>query len=236
MDANPDWISIKKLYAEILGWEEILSDPALVQEIENIDKELDKDLSIFGDFITFLPKSKDIFNAFNLCPFNNIKVCVIGMDPYVNIGEAHGLAFSVPKGVKFPPSLKNIFKEMSDDIPGFVIPESGDLTYLAKQGVLLLNTALTVRHKKTESHWHIWKNFTDRVIELISEKSKNSIVFMLWGNHAKQKEKLIDKRHYVLKANHPSPLSANRGGWFGCKHFSKVNEILEKNGLEKIKY
>ena len=179
------------------------------------------------------PSGKEIFNAFNCTPFEKVKVVILGQDPYHGKGQAHGLSFSVPFGIKPPPSLKNIFKELKADLD-IPIAESGNLTSWAKQGVLLLNTTLTVRAKQAGSHQNKgWENFTDAVISSLSE-NKEDLVFLLWGRFAQNKASLIDsKKHYILTAAHPSPFSAY-GGFFGCKHFSKTNEILNKNGLETI--
>ena len=181
------------------------------------------------------PPSQLIFNAFNLTPFNKVKVVILGQDPYHNIGQAHGLAFSVPNGIMPPPSLKNIFKELQSDI-GMPIPTNGNLESWAREGVLLLNSCLTVRANNPASHQGIgWQRFTDAAINALSEK-KEHIVFLLWGNYAIAKEKLIDTRkHLVLKTVHPSPLSANRG-FFGCRHFSQTNIYLSSNGISPIKW
>ena len=179
------------------------------------------------------PPGKLIFNAFDLTPFPEVKVVLLGQDPYHNVGQAHGLCFSVPDGVAHPKSLINIFKELHDDL-GFAVPQSGNLEKWAKQGVLLLNATLTVRAHEAGSHQHQgWELFTDAVIRTLSEK-QSGIVFLLWGNYAQAKESLIDtSKHFVLKTVHPSPLSASRG-FFGCKHFSKTNEILLQNGKAAI--
>lgn len=181
------------------------------------------------------PPSQLIFNAFNLTPFDKVKVVILGQDPYHNIGQAHGLAFSVPNGIMPPPSLKNIFKELQSDI-GMPIPTNGNLESWAREGVLLLNSCLTVRANNPASHQGIgWQRFTDAAIKALSEK-KEHIVFLLWGNYAIAKEKLIDTRkHLVLKTVHPSPLSANRG-FFGCRHFSQTNTYLSSNGISPIKW
>lgn len=181
------------------------------------------------------PPSQLIFNAFNLTPFDKVKVVILGQDPYHNVGQAHGLAFSVPNGIMPPPSLKNIFKELQSDI-GMPIPTNGNLESWAREGVLLLNSCLTVRANNPTSHQGIgWQRFTDAAINALSEK-KEHIVFLLWGNYAIAKEKLIDTRkHLVLKTVHPSPLSANRG-FFGCKHFSQTNTYLSSNGISPIKW
>ncbi len=181
------------------------------------------------------PPSQLIFNAFNLTPFDKVKVVILGQDPYHNVGQAHGLAFSVPNGIMPPPSLKNIFKELQSDI-GMPIPTNGNLESWAREGVLLLNSCLTVRANNPASHQGIgWQRFTDAAIKALSEK-KEHIVFLLWGNYAIAKEKLIDTRkHLVLKTVHPSPLSANRG-FFGCRHFSQTNTYLSSNGISPIKW
>ncbi len=184
---------------------------------------------------TIFPPGSQIFNAFNFTPFDKVKVVILGQDPYHGPGQAHGLCFSVPEGIAKPPSLKNIFKEINADL-GLPVPTSGNLTNWAKQGVLLLNATLTVRAEQAGSHQRKgWEIFTDAVIKKLSDK-KSNLIFLLWGNYAIEKEKLIDtSKHYVLKAVHPSPLSASRG-WFGCKHFSKTNEFLRKHGLDEINW
>lgn len=181
------------------------------------------------------PPGPLIFNAFNSTPFDEVKVVIIGQDPYHGPGQAHGLSFSVPDGVPQPPSLKNIFKEIRDDL-GIPIPDGGNLEPWAKQGVLLLNATLTVRARTAGSHQHKgWEQFTDAVIRKISGL-RSGIVFMLWGRYAQQKEVLIDgSKHHVLKAAHPSPFSADRG-FFGCRHFSRANELLRREGREEIKW
>ena len=179
------------------------------------------------------PPGSLMFSAFNLTPLNKVKVIILGQDPYHGTKQAHGLCFSVPVGVKNPPSLKNIFKELSDDL-GIEPSESGNLESWAKQGVLLLNATLSVRANQAGSHQNRgWETFTDSVISTLSEK-KSGLIFILWGNYAKAKEKLIDTdKHYILKAAHPSPFSAY-SGFFGCKHFSKTNEILKNSGFPEI--
>ena len=183
---------------------------------------------------TCFPPGKQIFNAFNHCHFNDVKVVIIGQDPYHNYKQANGLCFSVNDGVKHPPSLINIFKEVENDV-GNKYPKSGNLIRWADQGVLLLNATLTVRAHQAGSHQKKgWEIFTDSVIKSISDNKEN-IVFLLWGGYAKKKANLIDKKkHYVLMCGHPSPLSANRGYWFGNKHFSKANEILNLLSEKKI--
>ena len=183
--------------------------------------------------VTIYPPGPEIFNAFNLTPFDHVKAVILGQDPYHGKGQAHGLCFSVKNGVKPPPSLVNIYKELHNDI-GFEIPDSGNLTRWTRQGVLLLNAILTVRAGQPASHRNIgWENFTDAAIRAISEKREH-VVFLLWGKFAQNKDHLIDSsKHLVLKAAHPSPYSANNG-FFGCRHFSKTNSYLSKNGKEPI--
>ena len=178
------------------------------------------------------PEGSLIFNAFNLTPLDKVKVVILGQDPYHGFGQAHGLCFSVPTGVKAPPSLVNIFKEIRDDV-GIPIPSTGNLTFWAQQGVLLLNATLTVRENQAGSHQKKgWEIFTDTVIKKLSD-NKSGLVFLLWGNYAKNKIDLIDaNKHHILTAPHPSPLA--RGGFFNCKHFSKTNEFLKQQGQEPI--
>ena len=181
------------------------------------------------------PEPKDIFNAFNSTSFNQVKVVIVGQDPYHGDGQAHGLSFSVNKGVDIPPSLKNIFKEIEDDL-GLVPKNSGSLQHWADQGVLLINTVLTVEKGKPHSHKGIgWEEFTNTAIKKLSEK-RHGLVFLLWGNSAQEKEKLIDlDRHLVLKSVHPSPLSAYNG-FFGCKHFSQTNNYLDSINKSPIEW
>jgi uracil-DNA glycosylase len=183
---------------------------------------------------TILPKSEEVFNAFNHTPFDRVKIVIIGQDPYHGIGQAHGLSFSVRKGIAIPPSLQNIYKELVNDISGFAYPPHGELTQWADQGVLLLNATLTVRASQAGSHQHKgWEQFTDKAISVLSEY-RSGLIFMLWGRFAQNKSSLIDAtKHIVLKAAHPSPFSAYNG-FFGCKHFSQANAILVKQGQEAI--
>jgi uracil-DNA glycosylase len=178
------------------------------------------------------PPGNLIFNAFNLTPFDEVKVVILGQDPYHGLGQAHGLCFSVPDGVKAPPSLVNIFKEINSDV-GIPVPQTGNLTRWGEQGVLLLNATLTVRENQAGSHQNKgWETFTDAVIKTLSDQKEN-LVFLLWGNYAKNKTVLIDhNKHLVLTAPHPSPLA--RGGFFNCKHFSKTNEYLKQHGKTPI--
>lgn len=180
------------------------------------------------------PPGKLVFNAFNLCPFDRVKVVILGQDPYHEQGQAMGLSFSVPEGIMLPPSLQNIYKEIQNDL-GKPIPASGDLTRWAKQGVLLLNATLTVRAHIANSHQTLgWANFTDAAIEALNAHRKH-VVFMLWGGFARSKKRLIDaNRHCIIESVHPSPLSANRGGWFGQHQFSRCNAYLKQQGLDEI--
>lgn len=179
------------------------------------------------------PPGSKIFNAFNLTPFDKVKVVILGQDPYHNPGQAEGLSFSVPEGIQPPPSLINIYKEIEDDLGVTIDKSSGSLKGWAEQGVFLLNAILTVRAGQAASHSGIgWQTFTDAVIKALNDR-RQGIIFLLWGNFARSKKELIDPgRHYVLEAAHPSPLA--RGAFFGCRHFSKTNEILIKNGLAPI--
>ena len=183
---------------------------------------------------TCYPPGSLIFNAFNLCPFDQVKVVIIGQDPYHEPGQAHGLSFSVQDGIAFPPSLQNIFKEIHDDL-GTPIPTSGNLTRWAEQGVLLLNATLTVRAHQANSHASLgWQQFTDAAIRALAAQRQH-LVYMLWGGYARSKAYMIDKQHnLVLESVHPSPLSANRGGWFGQHQFSRCNQYLQENGLSPI--
>ena len=184
---------------------------------------------------TIFPPARQIFNAFDSCPLDDVRVVILGQDPYHGVGQAHGLCFSVNDGVAFPPSLLNICKEMADDM-GKPMPASGNLQYLANQGVLLLNATLTVRSGMAGSHQGKgWETFTDAVIKAISD-SKQNVVFLLWGAYAGGKSKFIDAtKHLILKAPHPSPLSSYRG-FFGCKHFSQANTYLQQHGLIPIRW
>lgn len=215
-------MGIKSLSTE---WNELLKE-----EYEKpYFKELSEKVNHAYQTSRVFPPAKLVFNAFMLCPLDTIKAVIIGQDPYHGVGQAHGLSFSVPDGIRQPPSLQNIFKELESDISGFKAPNSGNLEAWAKQGVLLLNALLTVQEGQAGSHKSFgWEKFTDAVIQHISHK-KQHIVFMLWGNYAVSKKELIDAdKHLVLTAAHPSPLA--RGAFFGSKHFSKANNyLIEKN-------
>lgn len=215
---------------------------------EEFDKEYFHKLSVFvhdeyRQFVCY-PPGKEIFNAFNLCPLDNVKVVILGQDPYHGPGQAEGLCFSVKTGIPLPPSLVNIFKEVKADtgsIPAIITDEMGKKMYdgslrrWASQGVFLLNATLTVREHLAGSHQrHGWETFTDAVIKKISDQ-KDHVVFILWGGYARSKASLIDRsKHLVLESVHPSPLSANRGGWFGNRHFSTCNAWLQQQGLTPI--
>ncbi|MBS4014550.1 MAG: uracil-DNA glycosylase [Bacteroidetes bacterium] len=213
------------------GWKKILE--------EEFESDYFKKLKLFlieeKKTHTIYPPGSLIFNAFNHTPFNKVKVIILGQDPYHGPGQAHGLCFSVNHGIPQPPSLKNIFKEIKNDL-GIIPPKHGNLESWANQGVLLLNATLTVRANNAGSHQKKgWETFTDKVITKLSE-NKVGLVFLLWGNYAQAKAELIDQtKHHILKSVHPSPLSASRG-FLGCKHFSKTNELLKQQGKEEIKW
>src|SRR5688572_12868300 len=212
------------------GWKDLLKDEFNKSYFQDISKHL-KTEKAQGK--TIYPLGGNIFNAFNLTPPSNVKVVIIGQDPYHGAHQAHGLCFSVQPGVQAPPSLVNIFKELKDDI-GINIPAHGDLTKWAEQGVFLLNASLTVRAGEPMSHAKIgWSLFTDAVIKKISDQKKH-VVFMLWGKFAQEKRVLIDEsKHLILRSVHPSPLSAH-AGFFGCKHFSKANQYLVSKGIDPV--
>ena len=212
------------------SWKEVLKDEWNKPYFQQITAHLKTERATGA---TIYPPGQLIFNAFNTTPFNDVKVVLLGQDPYHGKGQAMGLSFSVPDGVRPPPSLENIFKELHTDI-GMPIPKSGNLTKWAQQGVFLLNAILTVRAKEPASHQKTgWQEFTNKVIHVISDK-KEGVIFMLWGKFAQDKQVLIDEtKHFVLKAAHPSPYSADKG-FFGCKHFSKANDLLMKQSKEAI--
>lgn len=213
------------------SWQKILSDEFKKSYFLQLEKEV---IEEYQNTICYPPKEL-IFAAFNYCSVANLKVVIIGQDPYHGVGEANGLCFSVNDGVKIPPSLRNIFRELNDDLGVLFMPTSGNLERWARQGVLLLNASLTVRKDKPNSHKHLqWNIFTDAVIEIISNDKQN-IVFLLWGSFAQKKGLKIDRnKHLVLECGHPSPMSANQGKWFGNKHFSKTNAYLAEKGISEI--
>jgi uracil-DNA glycosylase len=214
------------------SWSPLLKDEFEKPYFKNLTEFVKKEYASN----TCYPKGDQIFNAFNLCSFNDLRVVIIGQDPYHGEGQAHGLCFSVPEGFSHPPSLINIFKEIETDLH-IAYPKSGNLERWAKQGVLLLNATLTVKAHQAGSHQKRgWEQFTDDVISLISDKKEN-VVFLLWGGFAKKKAVLIDsKKHCILTSGHPSPLSANRGYWFGNKNFSKTNNYLKEHKLKVISW
>ena len=213
------------------SWLELLNPAFQKDSFQNLKEQLLKERA---KGIVHYPPGSQIFNAFNTTPLNDVKVVILGQDPYHGPGQAHGLSFSVPKGVKPPPSLVNIFKAITMDL-GIPAPNHGDLTPWADQGVLLLNAMLTVRANEASSHKDIgWQRFTDYVIEKLS-RHRDNIVFMLWGRFAQQKEGLIQGDHLILKSVHPSPLSAHRG-FLTNKHFSRCNDYLQKTNQGRINW
>jgi len=220
MDLNNDWASL--LHEE-------LNSTWFLDLCNFVEAEYNSDQPVY-------PNKNRVFQAFNLCALQDVRVVILGQDPYHGPGQADGLSFSVPAGVTFPPSLRNIFKELKEDVDK-EIPFTGSLSSWAEQGVLLLNATLSVAGGKAGSHQNKgWEKFTDEVIQKISE-SKQDVVFMLWGAYARKKVKLIDaQKHLILESGHPSPLSANRGLWFGNKHFSKCNHYLVSHDLEPIEW
>jgi uracil-DNA glycosylase len=208
-----------------------------LSELSQISLFLDKERKQFKDICEVYPPNNNIFSAFTYFKPEDTKVIIIGQDPYHGKGQAMGLSFSVPNSVKIPPSLRNIFKELKTDLDSDKIYYNGDLTSWAKQGVLLLNRALTVLQAKPNSHQKKWSDFTLTIISKLLAKN-SGIVLMLWGGNAKAILKSIDSsilsNHYILQANHPSPLSANRGGWFGNRHFSKANQFLAESGKSQV--
>ncbi len=225
MSENPTNVQIEESWKEALAHE--FAQPYFSQIKGFIQQQKLNGKKVY-------PPGSLIFNAFNLTPFDKVKVVILGQDPYHGPGQAHGLCFSVPQGVKPPPSLVNIFKEIKSDL-GIEPPSHGNLESWAKQGVLLLNASLTVNESEPNSHVQAgWHTFTDAVIKTISDK-KQGVVFLLWGRFAQDKAALIDtSRHFVLKSAHPSPFSATM--FFGCKHFSKTNELLKQQGKEPINW
>ena len=215
------------------AWQIILYDEIQKPYFSDLLAKVDNE---YAEHICFPPKEL-IFSAFGYCNFNDLKVVIIGQDPYHGEGEANGLCFSVNDSVKIPPSLRNIFREVNSDLDCLFLPTSGNLERWAKQGVLLLNATLTVQKDKPNSHKNLkWDQFTDAVIQKISNE-KSNIVFLLWGNFAHKKGLKIDRtKHLVLESGHPSPMSANQGKWFGNKHFSKTNAYLVSTGMEAINW
>ncbi|EHY6183271.1 uracil-DNA glycosylase [Escherichia coli] len=217
--------------ANELTWHDVLAEekqqPYFLNTLQTVASERQSGVTIY-------PPQKDVFNAFRFTELGDVKVVILGQDPYHGPGQAHGLAFSVRPGIATPPSLLNMYKELENTIPGFTRPNHGYLESWARQGVLLLNTVLTVRAGQAHSHASLgWETFTDKVISLINQH-REGVVFLLWGSHAQKKGAIIDKqRHHILKAPHPSPLSAHRG-FFGCNHFMLANQWLEQRGEKPI--
>lgn len=213
------------------GWSEVIgaekTQPYFIETIDYVKQRRDEGVTVY-------PPQEQVFNAFGLTEFDQVKVVILGQDPYHGANQAHGLCFSVLPGIKTPPSLQNIYKELVEDVVGFTLPDHGFLEPWAKQGVLLLNTVLTVEEGNANSHQHLgWEQFTDVVIAQLNEH-REGIVFLLWGAHAQKKGRFIDRnKHHVLAAPHPSPLSAYRG-FFGCKHFSQTNALLARQGRQGI--
>lgn len=214
------------------SWKDKLTDEFGKSYFKELVKFVKHEYSNYKCF----PPGSLIFSAFNLCSFDNVKLVIIGQDPYHGDGQANGLCFSVADGIPHPPSLINIFKEIEEDLK-IPYPKSGNLERWAKQGILLLNATLTVRAHQAGSHQNKgWEQFTDKVIEVVN-REKHDVIFLLWGGFAKKKAKLIDaNRHTILTSGHPSPLSANRGYWFGNRHFSKTNDVLKSKKEEVISW
>ena len=215
------------------SWSDLFEKDIIKEKINYINQELEKELELLDNIIDIFPKPDKILNCFDLCSLEDVKVILVGQDPYINkfdingvvTPQAMGLSFSVPKGINIPPSLKNIYKELKDDLN--IENLHGDLTKWNKQGVLLLNRSLTVRQGQSNSHKKMWNGFMEKVVEYINENKKNC-VFILWGNDAKKLKKLINNdKHLILEGTHPSPLGANKGGFFGGKYFSKTNKYLK---------
>ncbi|SEH93347.1 Uracil-DNA glycosylase [Paenimyroides aquimaris] len=214
------------------SWKEFIALESSKDYYQKLKQIVDAD---YENEVIYPPKEY-IFNAFKYCPLDKVKVVILGQDPYHGFGQAHGLSFSVNKGIPLPPSLRNIYLELQSDV-GFMNPGHGDLTGWARQGVLLLNDVLTVKSGKAGSHQKLgWEQFTENVISFLSQEKKG-LVFMLWGNHAFKKGKNIDRNtHLVLTSGHPSPMSANQGKWFGNKHFSQANNYLIQQGKTPINW
>ncbi|MCG3669793.1 uracil-DNA glycosylase [Aliarcobacter butzleri] len=213
-----------------MNWKDIIENEQQKPYYGKLKEEIDKR---YENSIVF-PEKQNIFKAFSLTKFKDLKVVILGQDPYHGFGQAQGLSFSTPSNIKNPPSMVNILKEINDDLGKKSVCEDGDLTPWAKQGIMLLNTILTVEQGLAKSHHNLgWEIFTDNIIKYISDNKEN-VIFLLWGSPAISKTKLIDKnKHFILTAPHPSPLSVYRG-FYGCKHFSKTNEILKKLNKEEI--
>jgi uracil-DNA glycosylase len=223
------------------SWRKLLKEieeeiPESIIELEN---KINKDLELYDGNLLIFPPQENIFEAFKYFELSDTKVCINGQDPYHQVGQAHGLSFSVQDNIKIPPSLSNIFKELKNQYPEFDIPKTGNLTNWAKQGVLLLNSALTVLQNSPNFYQDYWTPITSLIMKKLSTKHQGKCIFMLWGNDAKRykKNKSIDSmKHYILESSHPSPLSANRGGWFNNNHFKLANEYLKNDNKKEIKW
>jgi uracil-DNA glycosylase len=216
-------------------WKIIIQD-IIEKNFPKLFLQIEKERLDFDGLAEIYPPKEEIFHAFNFFDFNELKVIIIGQDPYHQPKQANGLAFSVADNIKIPPSLVNIFKEIYKDNLEELPKKNGNLEYLAKQGVLLLNNSLTVRQSNPNSHLKYWKGFSDKIVKYINDNSEKKI-FLLWGNNAKKMKKFINlEKHLVLEATHPSPLGANKGGWFGCDHFNKANKFLIENKKEIINW
>ena len=215
------------------SWQHFLADEIQQPYFKDLMQVVDSEYQNHSCF----PPKELLFAAFDNCPFEDLKVVIIGQDPYHGEGEANGLCFSVNDGVRIPPSLRNIFRELNDDLGTVFLPTSGNLEHWAKQGILLLNASLSVRKDSPNSHKHLkWNLFTDAVIQTISQQKEN-VVFLLWGNFAHKKGIIIDRtKHLVLESGHPSPMSANQGKWFGNQHFSQTNTYLKAKGKTEINW
>lgn len=213
-------------------WTEIIREEKEKPYFKKIEEVIAKD----SEYTSIYPPQNLVFNALNTTPFEKVKVVIIGQDPYHGPNQANGLAFSVKPGIAIPPSLRNIYKELKSDIEGFISPNNGDLTCWAEQGVLLLNTSLTVKEHDANSHSNIgWETFTDRLVECLNEE-KEGLIFVLWGSHAQRKGVNINEsKHFIIKSTHPSPFSAYRG-FLGSKPFSKINDILKRKGEKEINW
>ena len=213
------------------SWQTILTDEIQKSYFQDLMKAVDEEYTSY----TCFPPAALILAAFDYCSLEDLKVVIIGQDPYHGTGEANGLCFSVNDGIRIPPSLRNIFREINEDLGTIFYPTSGNLQHWSKQGVLLLNASLSVRKDSPNSHKHLkWQTFTDAVIQKISVEKEN-VVFLLWGNFAQKKGSKIDRtKHLVLESGHPSPMSANQGKWFGNKHFSQTNDYMKSKGEKEI--
>ena len=240
MDCSKNWKYDKNMLDNLItelddDWQIFFKRDDIYQKLSDLFKILGDDYDKFNEHLSIYPSPGLLFTAFKDLNPKEIKVVILGQDPYHQPGQAMGLSFSVPDDIKVPPSLVNIYKELRTDIENFEIPNNGNLTRWKYEKVMMLNSSLTVLQSKPMYYMKYWKFITDEIIKYISEQNQAK-VFMLWGNSSKAKKKIIRESplNYILEANHPSPLSANKGGWFGCKHFTKCNNFLIKNNIKKI--